>query len=215
MSEFIAYEKFDTISEVREFIELLKVNNIPYELEDNIEGFDVSFANNELNGGYGVKLLQWDFIRVNELRNQIDIPEVHEIGPDYYLFDFTDDELIELIAKQDEWSPFDFQLAQKILTDRGREIKAHEIAGFKEQRIQELTEPEKPNRALIATGYVLAFFGGIIGIGIGWHLRSNKRTLPNGERVHTFAKSDRDRGTAMIIIGVIMTVVWLTLGIFH
>jgi hypothetical protein len=34
------------------------------------------------------------------------------VDKDYYLFAFSDSELIELIRKQDEWGSFDIELAK-------------------------------------------------------------------------------------------------------
>ncbi len=202
MSEFITYEKFATIPELKEFVELLDANTIPYELEDDVQIFDVSFANTNHNRDYRIKLYPEDFDRVNELRNSIADVELDEIDPDYYLFRFTNEELIDLISKQDEWSPFDYQLAQKILKDRGNEISSEKIHELKEQRMEELSEPEKHNSFWIVLGYIFAILGGIIGLIIGWYIVSSKKVLPNGERVYTYSESDRKHGKIILIIGI-------------
>jgi hypothetical protein len=38
---------------------------------------------------------------------------------DYYLFEFSDAELNEILSKPDEWGDFDYQLAQQLLRERG------------------------------------------------------------------------------------------------
>ena len=174
MSEYITYEKFATVGELKEFVELLEENNISYELEDDVQLFDASFANISHHRDYRVQLLPGDFKRVDEIRNKSVLAELDQVDPDYYLFDFTDEELIDLISKQDEWSPFDFQLAQKILKDRGKEIDSKEINKLKEQRLEELSTPEKYDTARIGLGYVFAFFGGLFGIMVGYHVVSSK-----------------------------------------
>jgi len=211
MSEFIPYEKFPTIHDIKEFVELLKAHNIPYELEDDVAVFDVSFANNQLNRDYGIKLLPRDFERVTELRSNIDIAELNEIDPEYYLFTFTDEELIDLIAKRDEWSPFDYQLALKILKNRGKEISAQRINELQEERLEELSQPDKHDAFWVGAGYVFAFLGAVIGLGIGWYLLTNKKTLPNGERIHTFKQSDRNHGAVITIISAILTITAIAL----
>lgn len=202
MSEFITYEKFATVPELKELVELLEAHNISYELEDDVQIFDVSFANIQHHRDYRIKLRQSDFDKATELRNAIVLSELDEIDPGYYLFDFTDEELIDLIAKQDEWSPFDFQLAQKILKDRGNEISTQKINKLKEERIEELAKPEKHNSFWIVVGYIFAILGGIIGLIIGWYIVSSKKVLPNGERVYTYNESDRKHGKIILIIGI-------------
>jgi hypothetical protein len=162
MSEFITYEKFATLPELKEFAELLQTNNIPYELEDDVKLVDASFANPNHHRDYRIQLLPEDFERVNELRNKQVEVELNEIAQDYYLFQFTDEELIDLISKQDEWSPFDFQLAQKILKDRGKEVSQKEIDQLKGQRVNELAKPEKHSVGGIIAGYTFTIAGGLL-----------------------------------------------------
>lgn len=202
MSEFVTYEKFATIAELKEFVELLQANSIPYELEDDVQLFDASFANITHHRDYRIQLLPEDFDRVNDLRNKQAEIALNEIDPDYYLFQFTDEELIDLISKQDEWSPFDFQLAQKILKDRGREVSKQEINHLKDQRIQELAKPEKHDKGWIIIGYIFAFLGGLIGIIIGYYIISSKKTLPTGEQVYTYSESDRKHGSYILLIAI-------------
>lgn len=215
MSEFITYEKFATIPELKEFVELLQANDIPYELEDDIQIFDVSFANIQHHRDYRIKLLPEDFDRVTELRNLIALSELDDIDPDYYLFDFTDAELMDLIAKQDEWSPFDFQLAQKILKDRGREINPAEIEALKEKRIEALSEPEKHHPLWIVFGYFFAFLGGLIGVIMGAYIISRKKVLPNGEKIPAYSESDRKHGTRILVIAIVMMIVGIAFRVIN
>ena len=230
MSEFITYEKFATIPELKEFVDLLKANNIPYELEDDVEIFDVSFANNKHNRDYRIKLYPEDFETVTELRNTIAASELEQIDPTYYHFGFTDEELIDLISKQDEWSPFDFQLAQKILKDRGREISSQKMGELKETRIKELATVEKHDIGGIAAGYIFTILGGLIsfiiggyliklliliGLIIGGYIVSNKKTLPNGKRVYTYTESDRRHGKIILFIGIPILIAAVLIRLFN
>jgi hypothetical protein len=229
MSEFVSYKKFATLDEMKEFVELLQANNISYELEDDVQLLDANFANPKHHRDYRIKLQAEDFERVNELRNNAALSELDLVDSDYYLFDFTDEELIDLIAKQDEWSPFDFQLAQKLLKDRGREISSQKMAELKEERIQELAEPEKHGIGGIVAGYIFTILGGVIsfivsgyftplfiliGLIIGGYIVSSKKILPNGERKHTYIESDRTHGKIILIIGIPVLVIAVLLRLF-
>ena len=48
--------------------------------------------------------------------------EIEVIDDDYYLLSFSDDELIDVVSKSDEWNKFDVSLAKKLLKERGNEI---------------------------------------------------------------------------------------------
>ncbi|TSJ47814.1 hypothetical protein [Fluviicola chungangensis] len=215
MSEFVTYEKFATTAELKAFAELLRAENIPFELEDDVEIFDVSFANANHHRDYRIKLYPEDFARVDELRNRLAEVDPDEIAPDYYLFQFTDEELIDLISKQDEWSPFDFQLAQKILKKRGKEISAQQLTVLKEQRMDELAQPEKDDRYWVIIGYILAFLFSFFGIIMGIYMLSSKKTLPNGQRVHSFNQSTRNSGMIILLISCVVFALVMILRLFR
>src|SRR6187431_3066642 len=42
----------------------------------------------------------------------------------------------------------------------------------------------------------------------GWHLRTFKKTLPNGQRIYVYTTEDRKHGLTMMILGIVMLVVW-------
>jgi len=69
--------------------------------------------------------------------------EINEVEKDYYLLSFSDEELIDVIAKSDEWNKFDVELAQKILKEKGKEVTEQQITQIKQQRIEELSKPEE------------------------------------------------------------------------
>lgn len=215
MSEFVTYEKFATIGELKEFVELLQENNIPYELEEDVQLFDASFANISHHRDYRVQLLPQDFQRVDELRNKQAEIELSEIDPEYYLFQFTNEELIDLISKQDEWSPFDFQLARKILKNRGREISSEEIHKLKEQRMEQLSQPEKDSKPWVIIGYICAFLFPFFGIIMGIYMLSSKKTLPNGQKVNSFSQKTRNSGTIILLISCILFALVMVLRLFR
>ena len=141
---------------------------------------------------------------------QISLSQIDSVDKDYYLFNFTDLELMEVITKRDEWGHLDFILAQKILKERGKEIKPEVVELLKKQRLEELAKPEENQKAWIYAGYITAVLGGFLGIFIGWHLSTYKKTLPNGDRVYGHSQSDRKHGNRILIIGVICFFVGLT-----
>lgn len=102
------------------------------------------------------------------------------------MFNFREDELKDIISKPDEWGHFDFQLAQKILKDKGKGLDKQEIELLKFRRFNELAEPESTNYAWIVFAYlfslVAGFFtilGGFVGIFMGWAFMYLKKTLPD------------------------------------
>ncbi len=178
-------------------------------LEDNSLSFDPTFANNGFGKEFCVKLKKNDFEKGNAFLNEKAEKEIVEIDKDYYLLSFTDEELFELIAASDEWSPFDVSLAEKLLKERGKEVTSEEIEKIKTNRIVELSKPEESQRIYIIMGYITSILGGFLGVFIGWHLLTFKKTLPNGNRIYAYSDNDRKQGNRILIIGGIFLVIWL------
>jgi hypothetical protein len=204
---FLTFQRFNDEALANDLIQVLKQNKIRY-LVDTTGNFDPTFSNSESNKEFKIKLLQEDFERVNDLLLKIISEEIESVSSDYYLFEFSDEELIDIIIKADEWNRFDYLLAQKILKERGKEIHPDLVRGLRKQRISELAKPEQSSRAWLYSGYILAVMGGIIALIIGWHLMTNKKTLPTGDRVYGFTASDRTHGTRIFWLGLFFLAFW-------
>ena len=213
--DFITYQRFNDIALANNLADILQRHSITYTIEEESLTFNPTFVlNNELANEYAVKIKSEDFEQVNQLLVEEETTNIDEVEADYYLFKFTNDELIDLITKADEWSAFDYLLAQKILTERGITINDKYLAELKEKRIEELKEPETPQTIWIVVGYMAAFLGGILGIFIGWHLLSSKKTLPNGEKVYDYNEHDRKHGRNIFYLSIIIFAIALVIKVF-
>jgi hypothetical protein len=154
-----------------------------------------------------VKVKSEDFEAVNELLKENEVKNIEGIEDDYYLYEFTDEELMEILVKADEWSALDYMLAQKILAKRGKNITEKDIAAIKEKRLAELKTAEPPQTTWIILGYIFAFIGGILGLFIGWHLKSHKKTLPDGERIYAYTENDRWHGRVIFYLSIVGVIV--------
>ena len=204
-SNFLTFQQFNDPSLSEYLIDLLKKNNINYLVEENIMNVAVNpltAINNELNKVYFVRISPGDFTKVTQLLKEREDQYIDEVDEDHYLFDFTNDELTEILEKEDEWSSFDYELAKKILKDRGVNIDEQKLAVINESRLEELRIPEQHQTFWIYIGYFFALLGGVIGIFIGWHLWSYKKTLPNGERVYGYNENDRKHGKIIFYIAI-------------
>jgi hypothetical protein len=201
--EFITYQKFNDPAFANDLAGLLEEHGIEYTVEEQSTGFDPSLVMSNAPVDYAVKIKSEDFEKVNQLLKESETRDVEAIGKDYYLFTFTDDELLEVVTKADEWSAFDVVLARKLLAERGKSISDEEISKIHEHRIEALKEPEPPQTLWIVVGYILAFGGGVLGFFIGWHLSTYKKTLPDGERVYGYTENDRKHGRRILYLSFI------------
>lgn len=211
---FLTFKKFNDIELAKEIANRLTQNNIEYLLEDFQNSFDITFANNIFDPNISIKIKSEDFIKATEVLGEYYKSSLDSVDNDYYLFKFTDDELLEIISKPDEWGPFDYQLSKKILSDRGTDIKPEEAKLLKEKRISALKKPESSSPFWIYFGYFSAVFGGFFGLIIGSSLYYLKKTLPNGQRTFMYDEKERKHGKRMVIISIIALIIYsiLTLG---
>ena len=207
--EFLIFQKFNSEIQATNFGSLLTKNKIEFLIENISVNFDPILSNNEFGKEYCVKIKKNDFEKANDILREKAKTEINEIQDDYYLFSFSNKELIDVIEKSDEWNKFDVELAHKLLKKRGNEITSEEINELKKQRIIELSKPEQGQTVYIIIGYICAFLGGLLGIFIGWHLLTYKKTLPNGNQIYAYSENDRKQGNRILIIGGIFIVVWI------
>ena len=84
-----------------------------------------------------------NFAKADEVLNDFYKDQLDAIDKDYYLFGLSDKELEEVVTKPDEWGRLNYQLAQKILKDRGREITPQKAELLKEKQ-KWLTSSHRP-----------------------------------------------------------------------
>ncbi|YCM43694.1 hypothetical protein V2O64_20525 [Verrucomicrobiaceae bacterium 227] len=124
---------------------------------------------------------------------------------DHYLHDFSDAELIDLLADQHSWSAFDVSHAKRMAEERQLDMRqVTEESGNLEERRRN----GKPAPAwLIVGGWLAVFAGGLIGVGIGWSLVYMEENAPGGT-YPTYNERARETGKKMLSWGVVMMVVW-------
>ena len=105
---FIVFQSFYDISLAQEMAEKLKQNDIPLEIEDTSSPIDPVIIGSGLDAEIRIKLRQQDFNKAHSVLEEYYTDQLDTIGKDYYLYDFSDQELIEIIEKPDEWGVLDY-----------------------------------------------------------------------------------------------------------
>jgi len=204
IENFIAFRNFPTLNQAKEIELLLNKNNIKTLLGDNIPPLDVTFSGSTLQNQYEIKIDQSDFEKAEAVLEKDTENLLDTIDKDYYLLSYTNEELYEILLNSDEWNVFDYKLAQKLLTDRGKTIDSEMLTSLKKERLKILAKPEENQKPWIIAGYIFALLGGGIGIVIGYSLWRSKKTLPNGERIHSYNAEDRKNGLRIFLISIII-----------
>lgn len=202
-NEFILFRRFKNMVQAQDARQLLADNGIDAVIATNAAPVDVTFVGNTFLDQIEIKIPKYDFARAEKILEKRAEEEIVEVEEDYYLLQFSDDELYDVLLKADEWNEYDYVLAQKLLKERGRPVDKELLDKLKKERLEELAKPDGNQQLWIILGYLFAVVGGLFGIVIGYFLWTSKKTLPNGESVFTYSQNDRQHGKNIFIIGLV------------
>ncbi|MDI9864114.1 hypothetical protein QM480_07255 [Flectobacillus sp. DC10W] len=212
MDEFVTFKEFSDEEHFIEFSQFLEQNNIRFQTEISNGAID-PVSMRSVQKFFLVKIEKENFPSVQKLIDNIAQESIEDIDPEHYLFQFSDEELFEILSKADEWSELDYKLAQKILQDRGHTVDTEYLKYLKKERLATLAKPEPSQAKFIWAGYTFAILGGVLGVAMGWGIYFSQKRLPNGEVVYSYSESDRKHGKKIIVIGFIMMVLLILLKI--
>lgn len=206
--DLLTLRKFSTEQGAKELQNFLYRQGIDAEIVENKPELEYYFGSTSVVE-YEVKIDRSDLTNAEQVIERDTKASLEFIDESYYLYDFTHDELWQILKEYDKWSDFDYELAQKILKEHGASIDDTLLDTYRKERIQQLSTPAKSPTFLIVSGYVLSLIGilGGLGIIIGYILFASKKSLPNGEKVYYYGKGDRRHGSIMCLIGSITLIV--------
>lgn len=200
--QFVKYDTFTTDTEVKSLTHVLDTHKIRYQIEELPIIMTSSLSMGDDFKEYTLKVHSDDFLSVENLHIELIEQSIKIIPEDYYLTDYSNNDLIHILKKSDEWSKYDFVIAKIILRSRGEQIDESIIQQYKTQRIIEQSIPDKTPVLLIILGYVLASSGGLFGVFIGHHLRNQKKTLSDGTVIFDYSEKVRKHGTYILLIAI-------------
>ncbi|HEY1114517.1 MAG TPA: hypothetical protein VGE66_13190 [Chitinophagaceae bacterium] len=206
---FVVFQSFSDPVLAETIAGKLQEQAVPFELEDTSSPIDPLIIGSDMNADIRIKLQPADFARGHAVLDAYYAPLLASVEPGYYLFDFTDRELEQIVQNPYEWGRFDYLLAQKLLKDRGYDVVPEELEGFKELQLQEMARPESVHRSWIWLGYLMAVCFSPLGIFYGGTLASFKKTLPDGRRIYAYADDVRTHGRRVLVISACLTTLWL------
>ena len=212
MNEFALFQSFFTEDEAADIIEQFRENGIDYRMDRSKELLDRAFIGENLEKKFFLKIRSSDFSKANQVLDARILQNITALEKDYYLFSFTNDELIEILSKPDEWSRQDYLIARKILDERGEYISEDVINDLKSKRINELGREESEPILSIVAGYILALLVSIVGLFFGLAFLTAKKNIPNGKKVFAYSRNTRKHGRNIVIISAVSLFILLMNG---
>lgn len=208
--DILSLRSFAREEEANALIQLLNEHDVNVFLKKDSGGdLDKSFEGENLLHQYHVVLKAEEKSKAEQVLKGIAESMLTDVSEDYYLFSFKDEELIDVITENQEWSEFDVALSTKILKEREIVISEEELVQRRKERIEKLSKPEEGQGLWIILGYIFALLGGFLGLLIGGVLWQTSKKLPNGDKVPRYSPSVRNQGKIIFIISAII----LSLGV--
>ena len=149
MVEFIEYQRFSSLEEVRAFVDLLNDNGIPFEIDDSTNRFDLSAITSvsPMESGISIKIRVADKEKVDKLNQQIKQP----VACEHYMYSLSDEDIIDAVVNPEEWTNEESILANEIMKQRNIKPTAEIIKSSRFEKI-ETKKNEKPTQKKTVSG---------------------------------------------------------------
>ncbi|HVS97200.1 MAG TPA: hypothetical protein VHE54_11985 [Puia sp.] len=206
---FLTFQKFNDPALADSMCVLLRSQGIDCKVVNEAPVFDVSFAHNQIDPTYHLKLPSGDFVRARAALETYYAQQLNTLDPDYYLLSFSDDELLDIIRHPDEWGALDHALARQLLAKHGKPVTPEQEAAVREDRLAELSNTATEQTRWIFFAYLLAIVFGLGGFFLGYAMVCSKKNLPNGDQVFVYSPKDRRHGRRVMVISAITFAYWL------
>ena len=129
MDEFVLFKRFTDAGQAKELAEELASKGIECQLIDDSLSKEITFSTNS-----ELLIRPSDFEKANKILDKKADELLVKIDKKHYLYEFTNDELYDILAKPDTWNSLDYKLAQQILKERGQEINEDLLKSLKQTR---------------------------------------------------------------------------------
>jgi hypothetical protein len=199
-AELITVKEFQDRELLGDYVDLFEKAEIPFSVEDSKPRFDASFANDESRRYYRINVAPVNLGSALELCERMDQKIMAELPHDYYLFQFSDEELREILVRSFEWNSLDVMLAKKLLIERGVPFSEDNIAEERQEIIDELDAPEKIELPIVILGYIFSLLGGAFGLIIALIILNSKKKTIEGHQIPRYNSKTRVHGAYMLVI---------------
>lgn len=209
-----SFRTLGTKSEVDEVIQLLAENGIQAISKKDSGDLDFVIQDEAPSNKHEILINVADFEKAEAILFEKAKQYLNEIPKDYYLYSFSDTELLDVLIQKDEWNEIDVLLSRKILEERNVSIDINQIEAQQKVRQAELSKPQGGQLGWIILGYLMAFLGGFLGLLIGYFIWHAMNKLPNGTKVYSYDEVTRKHGKIIFILSAIIFPIALILRIF-
>jgi len=206
MANYLTYSKFYTEAASEELSGFLAKHHIDYIIERDKDVLDKIYIGESLDPMVLLKIKDTDFTIVNDLVKNEFVVDISRVDTSYYLLNFSDNELQDVVNSPAEWNYFDRALAMQLLRQRNVPLVETHLV---EQLVK--YTPTRISMPLLLLEYIGSIGFIYVGIVIGLGTLLATKTQPNGRSAKMFDQFTRQHGIALLCIGVVRTLIFYML----
>ena len=180
---------------------VLQHNNIDFLLDDLQSNFNAITGQSVVDTHYIIRIQQKDFFTANESIHQQLMDDV-QLDDDYYLQQFSDNSLIELLIEKEKWSRYDVAAAATVLEQRGVEYKKE--VDFKRKSGAAPYHSKHIEHWALMLSYLMLAILPIYSLVAGFLYRNAKDTDRNGYTHFAYDEPTRKHGANLMIFGILI-----------
>jgi len=154
MDEFTEYARFPSLEDANNIIAKFESNDIAFRIDDRRESIAMASFTSPLENQLIILVRMEDLDKINSLLADPK-DDNRQISFDHFLHTFSDEDLIEVVTSNSNWSKEEQSLAQKIITERGIEITAEKVKSIRKYSDPTITQFQPTTDARGSAGWFL------------------------------------------------------------
>lgn len=220
MSTFLAFQEFTNADDANEMAEKLKQHGIANVVEKSPDLLGEEIIGRQYSNNLVLKLHPEDFDKARKVLIENTPVDINTVDRNYMLFSLSDFELLEVLARPDEWGAYNYNLAKIILAERGTNVTEQKAEKMQKEYTDALSKQRPINSLWLFFGYAFsmaAIWAGLFsrpslwliyglldaipalfGIILGLILIRTKKILPDGKQILSYNDQARRHGWAML-----------------
>ncbi|MCB0661259.1 MAG: hypothetical protein KDC24_00860 [Saprospiraceae bacterium] len=199
-NDFEYYRDFFFEEQAADLLVVFDKVNIPYQFNEVKYVVDPVIVGQSLTPKFVLKIRSADFARANRIWEEV-VRQHPAIPEDHYLYDFSTQELLNVVQDPQSWSLEDVVNAKMILEREGIPLDEEFLQAQQLERLEKLKAGKSPGQNWIKIYFAMAIFGPFIHIiltlaalGMGLFYWKDKTISERGEKFFTFNRKGRTLG---------------------
>ena len=215
MSRFVTFRTLYSEEAANQLAQFFEQHQIPCNVGADMRKRDHIFMGGIMDFEYYVQIEPDDFDKANQLLDQEAERELNDVPDDYYLYDFTMEELKGIRNDRSQWNNLDYVLAGILLQEKQSAPPAPTPAAPASTVIREPRSHTLLEIILLGLGYALLFFYPLIPVIGGLLIARTKKPVAGGKTQYEFSEPSRVLGYVLSACGLLFFLYFLFRQSFH